>query len=472
MSLRARLTLLYTFLVGGILLLFGIAVYQAVLIALVNQVDEILIKAYQDVLPVYERQASGVPEIVFPTSLDFASAVFFQFWGSNGELRQAWPNAAYLEKPLDPLNVQVDTPIFSSPYHGETHLRVLTIPLQIGGSPLGTLQVGTSLAVVDATQNLLLGVLLTATAIAMSLAGLAAWYTTNRALIPLETVTQTALQITQADDLSRRIPSYGLSKNDEIGQLITAFNQTLARLEQLFQTQRRFLTDVGHELRTPLTVIKGNLALMRRMGGSDDESLNSIDNEADRLTRLVGGLLILAQAESGKLPLDRRVIELDTLLFEIIQEMGILAEGRAKIRLGEIDQILVCGDRDRLKQVWVNLIGNALNYTPAGGEIVVSMSKVNNEARIAVNDSGPGIAEEDLPHIFERFYRGEKSRTRSKDGQGFGLGLPIAYWLVHHHGGKIEVTSKEGKGSTFTVWMPLADEHCQPVVNGLTPGGS
>ena len=111
MSLRARLTLLYTFLVGGILLLFGIAVYQAVLIALVNQVDEILIKAYQDVLPVYERQASGVPEIVFPTSLDFASAVFFQFWGLNGELRQAWPNAAYLEKPLDPLNVQVDTPI-------------------------------------------------------------------------------------------------------------------------------------------------------------------------------------------------------------------------------------------------------------------------------------------------------------------------------------------------------------------------
>jgi len=120
------------------------------------------------------------------------------------------------------------------------------------------------------------------------------------------------------------------------------------------------------------------LALMRRMGGSDDESLNSIDNETDRLTRLVGGLMILAQAESGKLPLDRRVIELDTLLFEIIQEMGILAEGRAKISLGEIDQILVCGDRDRLKQVWVNLIGNALNYTPAGGEIVVSMSKVNN----------------------------------------------------------------------------------------------
>jgi len=462
MSLRARLTLLYTLLVGGILLLFGIAIYQAVVLTLVNQVDETLIKAYQEVLPVYERDASGTPGIVFPTSLDFSSAVFFQFWGKNGKLRQAWPNAAYLENPLDPVNVQRTTPIFRSIYHAENHLRVMTVPLQIGEKPLGTLQVGTSLAVVDATQNLLLGILLTATAIAMAMAGLAAWYTTNRAMIPLEAVTQTALQITQADDLSRRIPSHGLSKNDEIGQLITAFNQTLARLEQLFLTQRRFLADVSHELRTPLTVIKGNAALMRRMGGTDRESLESIENETDRLTRLVSGLLILAQAESGKLQLNRQLIEVDTLLFEIIQELNILTEGKAKIKLGEIDQILVCGDRDRLKQVWVNLIGNAINYTPNGGEILVSMSKGSSEARITVTDNGPGIAEEDLPHIFERFYRGEKSRTRSKDGQGFGLGLPIAYWLVHHHGGRIEVTSKEGQGSTFTVWLPLAEGDCSP----------
>jgi signal transduction histidine kinase len=294
----------------------------------------------------------------------------------------------------------------------------------------------------------------------MVLAGLAGWFTTGRALAPLHSVTQTALNITRADDLSRRILYQG-PPEDEVGQLIAAFNQTLSRLENLFNTQRRFLADVGHELRTPLTVIKGNVDLMRRMGDSDPESLDSIENEVDRLTRLVGDLLLLAQAESGKLPLDRRVVELDTLLLEAMQQMRVLARDRLQIRLGEIDQVLICGDQDRLKQVLVNLIGNAINYTPAGGEVVLGLSKEGVQARLVVTDTGPGIPVEDLPHVFERFYRGEKSRTRSRDGKGFGLGLSIAYWIVRNHGGRIEVDSRRGQGTTFCVWLPLAQDECQ-----------
>jgi len=139
----------------------------------------------------------------------------------------------------------------------------------------------------------------------------------GRALSPLETVTQTADQIVRADDLSRRIPYQG-PPDDEVGQLIMAFNQTLSRLENLFNTQRRFLADVGHELRTPLTVIRGNVDLMRRMSCGDEESLDSIQSEVDRLTRMVGDLLFLAQAESGKLPLARDLVELDTLLLKYI----------------------------------------------------------------------------------------------------------------------------------------------------------
>jgi signal transduction histidine kinase len=273
-------------------------------------------------------------------------------------------------------------------------------------------------------------------------------------------VTKTALQITSADDLSRRIPYTG-SPKDEVGQLVTAFNQTLSRLENLFITQRRFLADVGHELRTPLTVIKGNVGLMRKIKDFDEESLVTIEDEVDRLTRMVGDLLLLAQAESGKIPLAHELVELDTLLLEVLNQMRVLTHDRVQLNLGSIDQVLVCGDRDRLKQVMVNLVGNAINYTPKGGEILVGLGKVNDRAQLTVTDNGPGIAPEDLPHIFERFYRGEKSRTRQRDGKGFGLGLSIAYWIVRNHEGRIEVNSTLGQGTTFCVWLPLAVDECK-----------
>ena len=181
---------------------------------------------------------------------------------------------------------------------------------------------------------------------------------------------------------------------------------------------------------------------------------------AATLTRLVGDLLLLAQAESGKLPLDRRVVELDTLLLEALQQMRVLARNKLQMRLGDIDQVLVCGDQDRLKQVLVNLIGNAIKYTPPGGEVIVGLGKEGNQAKLTVSDTGPGIPAEDIPHVFERFYRGEKSRTRTRDGKGFGLGLSIAYWIVRNHGGRIEVNSRPGQGSTFCVWLPLAVDDC------------
>jgi signal transduction histidine kinase len=124
------------------------------------------------------------------------------------------------------------------------------------------------------------------------------------------------------------------------------------------------------------------------------------------------------------------------------------------MKLVEIDQVQIMGDRDRIKQVILNLLANAVQYTQQGGIVTIILRKVENQAQLIVKDNGPGIPQEDLPHIFERFYRGEKSRRRSK-GTGFGLGLSIAYWIVRSHGGTIEVTSKEGQGTTFTVWLPL-----------------
>ena len=176
----------------------------------------------------------------------------------------------------------------------------------------------------------------------------------------------------------------------------------LSRLENLFNTQKRFIADVGHELRTPLTVIRGNVDLMRRMQSTDAESMDSILGEVNRLSRMVDDLLLLAQAESGKLPLIKKTFEMDSLVLEVLSQMHILAKNRVSLKLGEIDQVLVCGDRDRLKQVLLNLVGNAINYTPIGGEVVVGLGKEGTRARLTVSDSGIGIPKEDLPYIFER----------------------------------------------------------------------
>ncbi|HAE59988.1 MAG TPA: two-component sensor histidine kinase [Anaerolineae bacterium] len=454
MSLRARLTLLYSTLLGGILLLFGMLVYLTVSAVLFEQVDNTLrINALQLTNSLGAETSDDISTINMP-SLQLSTRVSAQIWGRDRSLMWSSNDIRQLLQPLDPPSLGVNTPIFRNIYDARgNHLRVLSAPYKLGARPQGVIQAAVNLELVDTIRNSLLYALLLLALIAMPLAALASWLSLGQALKPLETATEIAEQITRADDLSRRIPYEGPA-DDEIGTLTGAINRSLEQLETLFTSQQRFLADVSHELRTPLTVIKGNADLIRKFG-ADDESIDSIKDEADRLTRMVGDLLLLAQAESGKLTLSLNPVELDALLLEVFQEMHVLAGGKVVLKLKEIDEALVSGDRDRLKQVLLNLVSNAIQYTPQGGEVIVGLARSDGQVSITVRDSGPGIPTEDLPHIFERFYRGEKSRTRSK-ASGFGLGLSIAYWIVEHHGGKIFVVSQAGSGTTFTVSLPLA----------------
>jgi signal transduction histidine kinase len=454
MSLRLRLTLLYSTLLGGILLLFGVLVYLLVSALLLDQVDRTLKLTTNDIINTAQIDPIGGMDIVELPGVELTSSVYVQLWTRDGHLRMSSPGIRQLSQPLGSTDLGAAFPILRDVNIQNVHLRVLTVPLILGSRPTGVLQAATNLALVDAIRNMLLYVLLGLTSVSILFAALASWVSIGRALAPLQTVTQTAEQITRADDLSRRIPYHGPA-SDEIGLLIRAFNHTLERLENLFTSQQRFLADVSHELRTPLTVIKGNADLIRKFG-ADNESLDSIKDEADRLTRLVGDLLLLAQAESGKLPLNLRPVELDLLLTDVFQEMRVLAGGKVKLKLTDIDQVLVQGDPDRLKQVFINLISNAIHYTPAGGDVYLTLSKSGDKAKVIVRDTGPGIPPEDVPHVFDRFYRGEKSRTRSKTS-GFGLGLSIAYWIVDTHGGRIEVDSHDARGTTFCVYLPLLD---------------
>ncbi len=453
MSLRLRLTILYSVLTGGVLLVFGILLYSLVTVMLLSQVDDNLYQTYVELLANTHVDPQGELDIVTLQDLDLTSNVYVQVWDSNGRLHAASPSISRIIQPLDPTGLTSKNPVYHNSTIQRVHLRVLTVPLDAGGRPIGILQMASNLRVIDTTRQTLLEILVIITLVSMIIAASGSWLAIGRALSPLATATTTALQISQTDDLSRRIPYRG-SEREEVGRLITAFNQTLERLEQLFSSQQRFLADVSHELRTPLTVIKGNVDLIRKIGTADDESLLNIEDEADRLTRLVGDLLLETQAESGKLPLYFAPVELDTLVLEVFKEMRILARERIQLKLTEIDQIVVNGDRDRLKQVLINLVSNAIKYTPQAGEVYMSLGKVGEMARLIVRDTGSGIPSEDLPHIFERFYRAEKSRSRSKVG-GAGLGLSIAYWIVTNHGGRIEVDSAEGKGTTFCIWLPV-----------------
>lgn len=451
MPLRLRLTLLYSIFMGGILLIFGTAVYFIVNFILITQVDNSLASVARELIR--NTTVNPVGELVVrrPPQLSMTANVYIQVWGADGRVIDSSPSLVEFTQPLDPSGLAQGETMYQDVMFEGVSLRVLTVPMALEGRVVGALQVGASLGLVEATRTDLIRIMFSIGIIAVLLAGVGSWAVLKRALTPLETIAYTVDQINKADDLSRRIPYRGRA-DDEVGYLVVSFNQTLERLESLFKSQQRFLADVSHELRTPLTVIKGNIDLMRRIKTTDEDILNGMDDEVGRLTRLVGGLLMLAQAESGKLALNFAPVELDLLLTEVFTEVRVLAGAKVKVHLNEIDEVMVRGDRDRLKQVLLNLVANAIQYTPAGGEVFLSLSRIAHQARLIVRDTGPGIPAEDLPHIFDRFYRAEKSRTRSK-ASGFGLGLSIAKWIIEQHGGQIKVESKEGEGATFVIWL-------------------
>jgi two-component system OmpR family sensor kinase len=449
-TLRARLTIWYTGVLALVLLAFGLAVYALLSLSLVRQIDTTLNIAADEIRLAFRRDVEGIR--LPPMALDLTANVYVQVWDTEGNL--VVQNVSVAETPFDPGGLDEADAVFSDVFYEGIHLRVLTYPLvaQPEGTIVGALQVASPLTTVDDAQRALLVLLLGGGLMAVMLAALVGWTTAAAALRPLEQVTETALQISRADDLSRRIPLSGPAQG-EVGRLILAFNETLERLENLFETQRRFLADVSHELRTPLTTILGNLDLMRKMGQLDAESLEAISSETQRMKRLVQDILVLTQAESGKLPLGKEEVELDTLVLEVFQQSKVLAKDRVEVHLGQEDQARVTGDRDRLKQVLLNLMSNAIEYTPPGGTVTLGLACVGDWARVSVTDTGVGIPQEELPHIFERFYRVDRSRRRTEKG-GAGLGLSIAYWITRSHDGRLEVASEVGKGTTFSVWLP------------------
>lgn len=333
---------------------------------------------------------------------------------------------------------------------GGEETRVRTARLTIGRQVVGILQVGESAEaigrVMDVLQFVFLGVGLGTAVVALA----AGYWLARSALKPIDDVAGVATEI-EASDLSRRIGARG--KPQEVQRLADTFDAMLERLSAAFQQQRNFVMDVSHELRTPLTALRGKLDVLLmddRLEGDARAQLERMSAEVGRLIRLTSNLLYLAHADAGR-ELHRRPVELDTLCLEVYRQARDLRP-EVRLSLGHEDQVSVRGDVDLLKQLILNLVDNGLKFTPPGGQVVLSLYRDADRARVVVADSGPGIPADQLPYVFERFYRGADSRSR---GSGAGIGLAISDWIARAHGGEITVESEVGKGSTFTVLLPL-----------------
>lgn len=337
---------------------------------------------------------------------------------------------------------------------GQGRTRLYALPLSGEGVTWGYLEVGASLERLDHSMARLRLLLITTSVAGLLAALLGGWAIAGSALRPVSGMASTARAIALSRGFSRRLPRLG--RSDELGQLADTFNEMLASLDEAYRTQQRFVADASHELRAPLTAVQGNLELLERAPNLSEaeraETLAYLRQEAQRMSRLVADLLVLARADAGQ-PLKVQPVELDRLLLQVFQETRVLARGR-KVSLRDLDQLQVQGDPDRLKQLLVILLDNALKYTLEGGEIQIALRAEPGAAVIAVADTGIGIEPEDLPHIFERFYRADKARSRDKGGTG--LGLAIAKWIAERHGGHLAVDSSPGQGSVFTVRLPLA----------------
>lgn len=469
MSLRLRLTLWYVGLLAAILIAFGVGLYSIVSFSLYDETDTSLENRANDiqvslttVLAVQSDPMTVLKQggVLLPTADVFAGSdlnTFVQIADLDGSVLTKSANLGTQKFVIGTeqlSQVKSGQSLFSIFHINQVRLRAYVAPLKnADGRIVGVIELAQSLREVDTTLARLGALIAGSIVAALGIAAIGGAFLARSALAPIDRITQTAREITRAHDLGKRIEAPNTS--DEVGRLASTFNEMLARIEELFRVQQRFVADVSHELRSPLTAVRGNMDLLRRGAAADpearEEGLAAIDSEVARMSRMVSDLLMLAQADAG-VPIAKDKVEMDTLLLDVYRQARMSADG-VKVSLGAEDQATILGDRDRLKQALLNLVGNAINYTPSGGEVKLSLQKDKEWVRIAVNDTGIGIAPEHIPHLFDRFYRADKARARAAGGAG--LGLAIAKSVVDAHNGKITVDSKVGRGTTFTIWLPL-----------------
>jgi signal transduction histidine kinase len=459
MSLRLRLTLTLSFLVALAFLCFGIVLYLMMLRNVESEMDRRLrIRSQQVTATIWPQLHSLTASEITGSRLDLspladlaARTLYVQVLDRNGRVLATSDTLKGTTLPVSPAELAHATlegqTISDLNLGSEGNVRMLSSPIRAeDGQVVGVLQVGQSRSDIDHTMAALRMRLLALGVCGMLVAGLSGWIISHRTLRVLSVMSEKAKGFADHQNFGGRL---NIQQRDEVGRLALTIDQLLETVEATLSSHRQFLGDTSHELRNPLLALRTNLELLNRLPASESqECLLEAQEQVERMSRLVADLLLLARAEAAQI-IERRPVQLGSLLERVVTEGQKRSNGQV-LELSVRNDCLVLGDDGRLRQIFDNLLENALRHTPPSGSIKLSLDRHDGWARVDVQDTGAGISSQDLPRIFERFYRADRRI------EGSGLGLAIVKHLSEAHGGLVSVESTYGHGSRFTVRLPVA----------------
>lgn len=464
-TVRGRLTLWYVSVLALILVAFGVAVYVMLSRALYRRVDEALRSTLEISITSLTHDAQEGQSIQSAAQSTAAELSHPQqammIFDGEGRLLAEHPYEEGLHIRLPDLGAIPADEVYLYTVAGESkaddrhRLAVRRVRILPADTPYIILTSQPLEAVEDELESLR-EILYFATPAALLLAGLGGWFLARQGLAPVAAMAKSARQI-GAGNLDRQLPV--ADPRDELGQLATTFNELLARLDGAFGEQRRFMADASHELRTPLSVMSTAADVTLKKGHREEaeyrEALQMVAEQTRRLSRIVKDMFTLARADAGRYPLRKQTLYLNDLLREVGRAGEMLASGKeVTVKLSNVPEAAFHGDEDLLRRMILNLVDNAVKFTPAGGSVQLGLERRGSEYLLSVSDTGPGITAEAREHLFERFYRADKARSRADDG-GAGLGLAIARWIAQAHDGDLELLDSDGTGATFVARLPI-----------------
>jgi heavy metal sensor kinase len=465
-SIRVRLALWYAVLLAILLAGSGTVVYIVHARAEYQDIDQALATSTEHFRSEIERDLaagaqSGQPPVLAIDATEFAfDDVELSVFDAGGRLVYGTSLTDPATAPSELAGDHHGSATFTTVRVNGERFRIHAMTLEANGAVVGYIQSTASLASVDHSMSRFRALLLLVALAGVLAAAVGGFLIASRALRPIADVTETARAIALSRSFARRLDRN--ERQDELGELARTLNQMLASLESAHRAQRRFVDDAAHELRAPLTSILGNFEFLERARDLPESEraavLADIRTESEHLARLVADLLALARADSGQ-SVVRQPVELDRVVVEAVHAVEPQAD-HLDLAIDTLEPVVVSGDADRLKQLAIILVENACHYTPPGGTVRVQVIAQEAEAMLIVSDTGIGMSADDLPHIFDRFYRADEARSRVIEGSG--LGLAIAAWIIDAHGGTIEVTSQPGTGSRFTVRLPAVTQSSPP----------
>ena len=459
-SLRFRITAWYAALLAGALLIFGVSVYIGLERYLYWNVQGTLASQCRTI---GTELLTELPEKPPPWDIneDYAPAVNNQFIRITREgVGIVYLSGAPKDGSFDPARVPFPTP---QELGRSRRVRLDGHPLLIEALEFTTrdgnrfvVESGVSDQQIDLVLHGLLLIFAIYMPVIVSVALGGGYWLMRRSLQPVDEITRRAEGITSSN-LSERLPV--IRTGDELERLSVSLNRMIERLDEAFQHINRFSADASHELRTPLTILQLELEEMvqsHRLNPPLSDQIGSALEEIDRMSHIVESLLTISRLDAGEVKMDKARLDLGRVVASTADQMKLLADEKSiRLTSNVAHEVYIEGDRSHLQQVIVNLVANAIKYTHEGGEVEVRVRREAGTAILEVADNGPGIPEHALPHVFERFYRAD--RARSRDSGGAGLGLAIVKAICTAHGAEVSVSSKQGSGSLFTVELPLLE---------------